>query len=162
MSEKMVSENSVVTLDYTVTMDDGKVVDSSKGGDPLQYLHGHHMLIPGLEKALDGMKVGESRQVTVPPEEGYGQLVEDATEWVDRELFPAEVELLPGTVLHIQEGEDEIYPARIVEVESDRVLLDYNHPLAGKTLHFDVTIVDVRPATATELEHGHVHDEDEF
>lgn len=159
MSPLAVQEKMVVSLDYTVQLADGQVVDSSAGSEPLTYIHGMHMIIPGLEQAITGMQVGDCREVVVSPEEGYGIYVEDAAEWVPLGAFPPGLELAPGMMFQVQDEEGHAIPVYVKEVESDRVLMDYNHPLAGETLYFEVTVVDVRQATPEELAHGHVHHE---
>jgi FKBP-type peptidyl-prolyl cis-trans isomerase SlyD len=152
-----VQKDSVVSLDYTLTLDNGQVVDSSEGREPLDYLHGHGQLIPGLERELQGMEIGEEKNVTVSAAEGYGDKDPDALQVVPLEIFPSDMELAPGMGLQLQDGSGQVMEAVVVEVRSDGVLLDFNHPLAGETLHFNVKIVDVRPATAEELAHGHAH-----
>ena len=148
-----VQNNTVVTLDYTVRLEDGQSIDSSIGKTPLRYLHGHQNIIPGT-----GMKVGESHpHISVPPEKAYGERVE-ATEWMPRDLFPKEPQ--PGMLFAIEDESGQTHPMFIKEVNPERVLVDYNHPLAGKPLFFEVTVADVRPATREELAHGHVHNGD--
>ena len=156
--EQKVRKDTVVTLNYTVALDNGEVIDSSAEGAPLQYVHGQHNIIPGLEKALDGMESGESAEVTITPEEAYGERVEDAASWYPRDAFPVE-DLEPGMAFQVEDEEGDRVMIFIEKVEEERVLVDYNHPLAGETLHFDVTVLDVRPATPEELAHGHVHHE---
>ena len=157
MTDLKVREDNVVSIEYTVQLEDGEVIDTSEGKEPLQYIHGHQMIIEGLEEALSSMEVGDTKEVVVPPEKAYGEYVEEAQEWLSKELFPADVRLAPGEILAAQDSEGGTVMLHIKEVEDDRVLVDYNHPLAGETLKFDVEIVDIRPATPQELEHGHVH-----
>ncbi len=154
---KKVEKDSVVSLDYTLTLDDGQVVDSSQGREPLDYLHGHGQLIAGLEKELQGMEVGEEKEVTVAPGEGYGERDPNAVEVVPLDIFPADMELTPGMGIQLQDGSGQVFQAYVVEVRPDGVVLDFNHPLAGQTLHFNVKVVGVRPATEEELAHGHAH-----
>lgn len=155
-----VQNNMVVSLDYTVRLEDGQSIDSSIGKTPLRYLHGHQNIIPGLEEALTGMRVGENHpHIIVPPEKAYGARTE-ATEWLPRDIFPVDGEIQPGMTFAVEDESGETYPLFIKEVKTDNVLVDYNHPLAGKTLSFEVTVVDVRPATPEELAHGHVHNGD--
>ncbi len=156
-----VQNNMVISLDYTVRLEDGQSIDSSTGKTPLQYLHGHQNIIPGLEEALTGMKVGESHpHIIVPPEKAYGERAAEATEWLPRDIFPPDENPQPGMTFAADDESGETYPMFIKEVKPDSVLVDYNHPLAGETLFFEVTIVDVRPATPEELAHGHVHNGD--
>ena len=151
-----VADDLIVTIDYELTVD-GEVLDSSQEGGPLEYLQGHQNIIPGLENELSGMKVGENKKVTVAPADGYGELEDDAIMDVPREEFPDEVPLEEGIELEVTDQDGDIMLARIVEVSDKTIKLDTNHPLAGKTLEFDVTIVELREATSEEKDHGHVH-----
>ncbi len=154
-----VADDVVVTIDYTLTVD-GEVLDSSEEEGPLEYLQGHQNIIPGLERELAGMKVGGSKNVTVAPEDGYGNVDQEAIMDVPLSEFPEEVPLEEGFELEVTDKDGDIMLAKIVEVGETTVKLDTNHPLAGKTLHFEVKVVDLRPATDEELTHGHVHSED--
>lgn len=160
MANLTVSNNLVVGLEYTLRLDDGEVIDSSDNNVPLEYLHGHGQLIPGLERELHGMSVGDEKTVTVAPEEGYGEYDEDAFEAVPLSAFPDDVDLSPGLELHMRDSATgHIIQAFVAEVNDDAVILDLNHPLAGEALTFDVKIASLRKATQEELEHGHVHGE---
>lgn len=157
-----VADDVVVSIDYTLTVD-GEVVDTTEGDEPLQFLQGHQNIIPGLERELTGMKIGESKSVTVSPAEAYGEVDPENVVDVPRSEFPMEIPLEPGTELEVKNADGEVLSATIAEINGDTVKLDFNHPLAGKQLTFDVTIVDLREATDEELAHGHVHyDDDEF
>ena len=153
-----IENDVVVVMDYSLTVD-GEVVDSSKENGPIAFLQGRGNIIPGLERALEGLKIGDSKKVTVPPADGYGEM--DPESFVDdpRAEFPAEIPLEIGTEIQVamDDGSEDI--AIISDIKSDSIQLDFNHPLAGKTLHFDVTITDLREATEEELEHGHAHDD---
>lgn len=150
------ADNLVVTIEYTLTVD-GEVVDSSEEAGPLDYLQGHANIIPGLEREIEGMKIGESKSVMVAPEDGYGLIEADAILEVDRDEFPDDVPVEEGIELEITDDEGDMMFATIVEVGSKVVKLDTNHPLAGKELQFEVTVVDLREASEEELAHGHVH-----
>lgn len=153
-----VADNMVVSMDYTLTLDSGEVVDSSDGREPLEFLHGRGQIIPGLEKELYGMTVGDVKKVAVTPAEGYGEADEDAFQAYPRDAFPDDMELTEGMALHMRDTEsNQVIEAYIYEVRPDDVVLDFNHPLAGETLYFDVKIADLRPATSEELAHGHAH-----
>ncbi len=154
-----VADDVVVTIDYTLTVD-GEVLDSSEEEGPLEYLQGHQNIIPGLERELAGMKVGGSKNLTVAPEDGYGEVDQEAINDVPLSEFPEEVPLEEGFELEVTDKDGDIMLAKIVELGETTVKLDTNHPLAGKTLHFEVKVVDLRPATDEELTHGHVHSED--
>jgi len=149
----------VVTMHYTLTDDQGEVLDSSRGGEPMTYLHGHQNIIPGLERALEGTGTGHKAQVTVEPAEGYGEKNPEAVFEAPREHFPPDMELKPGMRVSA-EGPNGPISFLIVDVNEKAATLDGNHPLAGQTLHFDVEIMDVRAATDEEKEHGHVHGPD--
>jgi FKBP-type peptidyl-prolyl cis-trans isomerase SlyD len=150
------ADDLVVTIEYTL-MVDGEVVDSSEEAGPLDYLHGHANIIPGLEREIAGMKIGESKKVMVAPEDGYGLIEPEAVLEVDREEFPDDVPVEVGIELEITDDDGDMMFATIIEVGKKVVTLDTNHPLAGKELHFEVTVVDLRAASEEEIEHGHVH-----
>jgi FKBP-type peptidyl-prolyl cis-trans isomerase SlyD len=155
--DNRVNKDKVVSIDYKVQMEDGQVIDASEEGKPLQYLHGHGQIISGLEKALEGAGVGDSLEVTVKPAEAYGPRNEEAMEWLPRDAFPNEDQLEPGMVFEVQEETGETAALVVRDLEEDRVLVDYNHPLAGETLRFDVEVLNVRSATEEEKQHGHAH-----
>lgn len=154
-----VVDDIIVTLKYTLTVD-GEVVDSADENDPIEFLQGYGEIISGLEKSIDGMKIGDSKKITVHPADGYGEIEKDAYVTIPRDEFPAEIPLEVGTEIDVRDEDDEVMTATISEVTKNTVTLDFNHPLAGKTLHFDITILDLRIPTAEELEHGHAHGED--
>jgi len=151
-----ISKNKVVTINYTLTGNDGEVIDSSTGHEPLAYIHGTDYMIPGLEQALEGHAVGDSLSVTVEPKDGYGERNESLVQLVQRELFGNVEKLEPGMQFQAH-TDDGIEMVTITAVNEDEITVDGNHPLAGATLNFDVEVVDVRDATAEELDHGHVH-----
>ncbi|MFQ5581497.1 MAG: peptidylprolyl isomerase [Mariprofundaceae bacterium] len=151
-----VAKHKVVSIDYTLTNDAGEVLDSSKGGEPLAYLHGTNNIIPGLESALEGKATDDTLQVKIAPEDGYGERVDDMVQTVSRDLFQGVDELEAG--MQFQANTDSgVQVVTITAVEGDEVTVDGNHPLAGENLNFDVTVVDVREASSEEIEHGHVH-----
>lgn len=151
-----IANETVVTIDYTLTGDDGRVIDSSAGGDPLAYVHGVGSIVAGLEAALEGKSAGDSVAVKVAPGEGYGEHDPDLVRVATREQFQGIAEIEVG--MQFRAGsENESMVVTVVAVEGDQVTLDANHPLAGLNLNFDVKIVGVRAATAVEIEHGHPH-----
>jgi FKBP-type peptidyl-prolyl cis-trans isomerase SlyD len=154
-----VQDGYVVSLEYTLHVD-GELIDESHADEPLEFIQGQGMIISGLENALYGMTVDESKSVLISPEDGYGELDEEAFIEVEREEFPAEIPLEIGLELEVRNQEGETMTARIDDVKDDKVRLDFNHPLAGKALSFDVKVLSMRAATAEELDHGHVHGED--
>ena len=151
-----IQANSAVSIDYTLTDDDGQIIDSSAGGEPLWYLHGHENIVPGLEKELTGKSVGDNFKVSVAPEEGYGPRNEALTQQVGRDNFQGAEDLAPGMQF---QADTEVGPMvfTITEVGEEEVTVDANHPLAGVTLNFDITVCEVREATPDELAHGHIH-----
>jgi FKBP-type peptidyl-prolyl cis-trans isomerase SlyD len=155
-----IAKDKVVSIEYRLHLGDGKIIDESEPGDPLVYLHGYEEIVPGLEKALEGKKVGESLKVQVPPEEGYGEYDPEGVQEVPREEFPADMELEEGGIVTATDEEGDEVEFLVKEVRPKTVVVDFNDPLAGKTLHFEVTVREVREATAEELEHGHAHGPD--
>ena len=151
-----VASKCVVSLDYSLHLGDGEVIDSSDGGEPLTYLHGNGQIIPGLEKQLEGMDVGQSKQVVILAAEGYGERDPEAVQQVSRGQF-GDRPLKEGDEFIAVDDHHNEMPVRIEKIEGDRVTVDFNHPLAGKTLHFSVTVKQVREASAEELSHGHAH-----
>jgi FKBP-type peptidyl-prolyl cis-trans isomerase SlyD len=151
-----ISDKSVVNINYTLTDNDGEVIDKSEDGS-FAYLHGAQNIIPGLEKALQGKEVGDKVSVRIPPAEAYGERDEARVEDVPREMFPDDGEIKPGMVFHAQGRNGEVITVTVVEVDDQTVKIDSNHALAGVDLNFDVEVVAVREAEAAELEHGHVH-----
>jgi FKBP-type peptidyl-prolyl cis-trans isomerase SlyD len=151
-----VQDNYVVTLDYTLKVED-EVLESTQDGEPIEFIQGIGQIIPGLEDALYGMKVGEEKTVVIDPEDAYGDYDPDSLQVAQKEEFSEEIPLDVGTFLDLRDDEDEIFSAQIIEADEETVTLDFNHPLAGKTLTFEITVSGLRPASAEELDHGHVH-----
>lgn len=145
----------VATFHYTLTDDAGAVIDSSQGGTPLPYLHGAGNIVPGLEKALEGRKAGDTLQVDVQPEEGYGPRNDAMVQSVPRETFQGIDEIEPGMQFQAQGGGGSMM-VTVVEVGEAEVKIDGNHPLAGQVLHFAIEIVDVRESTEEEKQAGQV------
>ncbi len=158
--ETKVDDGKVVSMHYTLHVE-GKLVDTSEGGEPLQFIQGMGHIIPGLEHELYDMQVGDSKNVTVSAKDGYGEADADAFMEVPRDAFPDTVPLVKGTELELRDQSGHPVYARIDRVTEKDVRLNMNHPLAGKELHFDVTIAAVRPATEEEVSHGHVHTGDQ-
>ncbi len=152
-----IANGSVVGIDYSLHLGDGRVVDASQPEDPLTYLHGEGQIVPGLESALEGLSVGDKKQVVVAPAQGYGEHDPRGVQEVPRGAFPAGFEPQVGMELTAEGQNGEAVPFAIREVKPDNVVIDLNHPLAGKTLHFDVTVREVRAATPEEVSHGHAH-----
>jgi FKBP-type peptidyl-prolyl cis-trans isomerase SlyD len=157
MAPEKIDQDVVVSLQYRLTLDDGTLVEESTADDPLVYMHGHDNLIIGLERALAGMAVGEKKTVTVDPADGYGEYDPEDMEQVSKSEMPAGFEPEVGMLLEVHDDEDEDYVAIIKEVNDDGMVLDFNHPLSGQRLRFEVTIDELREPTSEEIAHGHVH-----
>ncbi len=151
-----IANNVVASIEYTLTDDQGTVIDSSVGGEPLSYLHGAGNIVPGLEDALAGKKVGDSFKVSIPPAEGYGEKNDALLQVVPRSMFHGVDQVEAGMQFHAQTDYG-MQVITVTQVEGDNVTVDGNHPLAGQTLNFDVKVLEVRAASEEELEHGHVH-----
>jgi len=145
----VVKDGSQVSLQYTLSGEDGKLIESNKGKDPLKYTHGQHQIIPGLEKGLSGMKVGDEKRVKVKPEDGYGPVNKEAFKEFPKEKIPPDG-LKVGAVLTARGPRGQAIPVRVHEIKEKTVVLDLNHPMAGKTLVFDVKILDVQSVQAAQ------------
>lgn len=155
----MIKKNSVVSLSYCLKNDRGVELDNSDGGEPLAYLHGSGQIVPGLEKALEGLAVGAKKDVTVTPEEGYGNVSAELKLKVARTNFPEDAEIKEGMQFMGQVGDGKQLPFTVKGIEGEEIMIDGNHPLAGETLHFSIEVVSIREATQEELTHGHAHGE---
>ncbi len=151
-----IAKDSAAFFNYTLKDDEGNVIDQSPEGQPLAYLHGHGNIIPGLEKQLEGKSAGETLTATVEPEEAYGQYQEQAIQQVPRENFQGVDNIEVGMQFQSEAGGQTML-VTVTDVTDKLVTVDANHPLAGKTLHFDVEITEVRAATEDEISHGHIH-----
>jgi FKBP-type peptidyl-prolyl cis-trans isomerase SlyD len=158
MNKDTVQSGLVVSMEYTLTVD-GEELDSSKDAGPLQFLAGHDNIVPGLEREMIGMKIGESKDVVVSPADGYGEFDEEAYAEVPRSEFPKDMEIELGMELGVTDEDDNHQMAFVESVDDETVRLDFNHPLAGAELHFNVKVVGLRDPTSEELDHGHVHEE---
>ncbi|UYN92363.1 MAG: peptidylprolyl isomerase [Anaerolineales bacterium] len=160
MSEPtVVAKDVVVSLAYKLTVD-GEVLDEAGKDDAIQFLHGHRNIIPGLENELTGLKLGDSKKVSVQPEEGYGLTDSEEIEEISLEDFPEGIVPEIGMELEVKDEDGNDLYGRVLAITEDTVTMDFNHPLASKTLDFEVTVVGLRNATEDELSHGHVHGPD--
>jgi FKBP-type peptidyl-prolyl cis-trans isomerase SlyD len=150
-----IQNDSVVNFNYTLTNAAGDVLDKSQG-EPLVYLHGAHNIVPGLENAMLGKQVGDKFQVTVEPEEAYGEYQAEMVQEVPRNMFQGVDDIHVGMQFQAQ-TDDGVQVVTVKDVTPELVIVDANHPLAGQALTFDVEVVAIRAATAEELEHGHAH-----
>lgn len=151
-----VAKNKVVSIDYTLTDAQGTVIDSSGGQTPLVYIHGMGNIIPGLEAALEGKASGDHITTVIEPDQAYGVRDDALVQQLSRDLFETEEDIVEGMRFHAM-SETGPRVVTVVTVDADQVTIDGNHPLAGMTLHFDVTIAEVRDASAEEINHGHAH-----
>lgn len=158
MTDK-ITANKVVSLAYTLRDDDGEIIDQSETGSPLVYLHGAENIVPGLEEQLEGVAEGESIKATVSPELGYGPRMGTARE-VPRNFFPADADLTAGKQVFARNDSGRQRPFFITGITEDTITVDPNHPLAGETLHFEVTVESLRDASDEEIAHGHPHGPD--
>lgn len=153
----IVADNHVVSIDFTLTDGDGNALDKSEEGKPLVYLHGTESLLPGLEKALNGKNIGDSFEVTISPEEGFGDVNPELIQTVPTEAFQGVESIEPGMTFEAKGPSGQVEHVVVEAVEDDQVRINANHPLAGVTLNFNVTVVAIREAEKEEIEHGHVH-----
>jgi FKBP-type peptidyl-prolyl cis-trans isomerase SlyD len=153
----MIKTGKVVDLSYSLTNTQGKVIDKADKGDPFTYLHGASQIVPGLETALEGLKVGDKKKVTVAPADGYGEKNPQLKLVVTRSQFPAGMEIEMGMQFEAQSPDGHGMMFTVEGIEGDQITIDGNHPLAGETLQFDVEVLSVRDATQEEMDHGHAH-----
>lgn len=151
-----IATKAVAVIDYTLRDSEGRVLDSSEGGDPLAYIHGIGNIIPGLEEALEGKSAGDSLSVEIAPDKAYGQRDDALKMSLPRDSFEGIDKIEIGMTFHAH-GPDGARVITVIGFDGDQVAVDGNHPLAGQTLFFEVNVVDVREATSEELDHGHVH-----
>jgi len=140
--EGVIKTGSIVKFDYSLTVN-GQVIESSEGAQPVEYMQGQGTIVPGLEKALEGMKVGEEKTITVPPADGYGEMLKDAIKDVPKKNFPADFDFVLGSIIQLEDPEGNAYPGIIWDIKEDTVAVNFNHPLAGQTLIFDVKILSI-------------------
>ena len=145
-----IDQDTIATVHYTGTLPDGEVFDSSRDGEPMTFLVGHRKMIPGFEEELMGAEAGETREFTLPPERAYGERDDAAIMKVQRDQFPPDVDLKPGLMMMTQTDQGPM-PLTISEINGDEITIDFNHQMAGKTLTFNVEVIDVRKAAPEEL-----------
>ena len=155
----LITNQHVVAIDYTLSNDAGEVIDSSAGGEPLVYLHGASNIIAGLENALAGKAVGDELEVSIEPEDAYGEYSAELITNLGREMFEGVEELEVGMQFHASAPDGGMQIVTIRDVDGDQVSIDGNHPLASQQLNFKVKVVSIRAASEEEIAHGHVHGE---
>lgn len=142
--DKMIKNGSIVSFEYTIFDEDGQLVESSRGKEPVTYTHGQQEIIPGLEKKLSGMEINEEKKVRLSPEEAFGPVDPNGFQEVPKHNIPAEG-LKIGTIVQVRGRQGEDLDLRVHEIRKETVVLDLNHPLAGKTLNFGVKVLDIQP-----------------
>jgi len=142
-----IGPGTVVSLDYTLRIDNGELIDSSQELGPLNFVFGVGRIIPGLERQLEGLQKGDERRIVVSPNEGYGPTLPEAVQQIPRGAFPSHVELKEGSMFYVEDPTGKPIPFSVKAFNEESVTVDFNHPLAGKTLTFDVKVVGVREAT---------------
>ena len=155
-----IAKNKVISIDYTLTDAQGTELDSSHGRGPFAYIHGIGNIIPGLEAALEGKATGDQVNAVIPPDKAYGERDENLVQEIPRSQFDTDQDIVVGMQFQAM-SESGPRVVTVVSVEGENVTIDANHPLAGVTLHFDVTVKEIREATGEELSHGHVHGPDD-
>ena len=154
-----IADNAVVAIDYTLRNDEGEVLHSSEGAQPLVYLHGAGNIIPGLEQALVGKQAGDELKASIEPEDAYGEYSVELVATLNRSMFEGVDELQVGMQFHASAPDGGMQVVTIRDLDGDQVTVDGNHPLAGQRLNFEVKVVSVRAASDEEVAHGHVHGE---
>jgi FKBP-type peptidyl-prolyl cis-trans isomerase SlyD len=155
-----VADGKVVVIHFTLTRDDGKVVESTRGKDPLAYLHGRGNLIGGMERALEGQPIGAHLDVALAPADAFGERTGSGAQSVPRRELPRDLELFVGRPLELPGSDGQVARLWVTRIQGARVWLDVDHPLAGQTLRFDVEVLHVRDPLPEELDHGHAHGRD--
>ncbi len=140
-----IENGAIVTIDYKLFTDEGSLLESTEGRDPLVFIFGSDMVIPGLERGLEGMEQGESKEIIVVPEDGYGPVDPNLIQSVSRDRFPQDFQVELGGAYRAETDSGRSIFFRVTKLDDEFVEIDMNHPLAGKTLHFEVTVREVRP-----------------
>ena len=152
--------NQVVTMNFTLKDDSGNVLDSTKENYPFSFISGANQVLPKLEEKIGEMIIGSKKDLVLAPEDGYGVYQQDAVRTIKKSEFPEDIELDKGMGFIAKSPQGKDVQFFIKEIEGENITVDFNHPLAGKTLHFDLELLNLRDATAEELNHGHVHGPD--
>jgi FKBP-type peptidyl-prolyl cis-trans isomerase SlyD len=155
-----IGQNKVVTMNYTLKDDQGNVIQTTDNKEPFKFMSGNKQILPKLEEEINAMIIGSKKNVKIPAKEAYGEYSEQAVQQVKKENFPSETDLKVGMEFVANSPEGQQMPFVIREIKNEDVTVDFNHPLAGKDLEFDVELVDVRDATLEEIQHGHAHGQD--
>ncbi|MGA8263825.1 MAG: peptidylprolyl isomerase [Ignavibacteriaceae bacterium] len=149
--------NQVVTMNFTLKDDDGNVLDSTQSKEPFLFISGTNQILPKLEEKVGEMLIGSKKDVVLQPEDGYGVYKQEVVRTINRSELPQDVKLDKGMGFLAKSPQGKDVQFFIKEIEDEKITVDFNHPLAGKALHFDLELVNLRDATPEELDHGHVH-----
>ncbi len=152
-----IGANKVVTVNYKLSDDEGNLIQKTNVDEPFVYLSGNNQILPKLEQEIDTMLIGGKKNIGLDASEAYGDYDDNAVQNVKRHEFPEGTDLEKGMEFMANTPEGKPIPFVIKDVKEDNIIIDFNHPLAGKNLNFDIELIDVRDATKEELEHGHVH-----
>ena len=152
-----IKDNQVVTLNFTLKDEEGSIIEETTKEEPFSYLSGNSQILPKLEENINGMLIGSKKSVVLEPSEAYGEYKEDAIQSVNRSEFPEGTKLEKGMGFVANTPDGRQMPFTVTKVEGDDITLDFNHPLAGKKLTFEVELLNIREASPEELQHGHVH-----
>lgn len=155
----IIVRDRVVSIDYTIRLTGGQLVESSVGSEPLTYLHGRRQIVPGVEQAIEGLEAGAALEIVVPPEKAYGERDPEGVFLVPREAFPEGEQVAPGMMFSASSPDGKNLTFRVLEAKTELVLIDTNHPLAGQTLHIALHVQRVRAASEEELKFGHAYAE---
>jgi FKBP-type peptidyl-prolyl cis-trans isomerase SlyD len=150
-------QNKVITLNYTLKDNEGNIIQTTSNGETFQFLSGNQQILPKLEFEIENMIIGSKKNVKIPTNEAYGEYSEKAVQQVNKNNFPKDIDLQVGMEFITNSPEGHQMPFVIANIQNEEVTIDFNHPLAGKDLEFDVELIDVREATVEEMQHGHVH-----
>ena len=153
----LVKPNQVVTINFTLKNSEGEILESTKDHTPLAFISGHNQILPKIEETAGEMLIGSKKNIVLAPPDAYGEYDESAVQMLDKKEFPDDIKLEEGMNFVANAPDGSKVPFVIKSIETETITVDFNHPLAGETLNFDLELVDVRDATAEELAHGHVH-----
>jgi len=153
-----ITKNKIVSFHYSLINEAGELVETSRERKPMTYFHGANNIVPGLEKALEGRSEGDEFQVTIPPEEAYGERDDNKLQRISSKHFKNPKKIKPGQVLAVQTRQGPLQ-VTVLKVGRFNLDVDANHPLAGQTLNFDIEVTEIRDATKEEIAHGHIHGE---
>jgi FKBP-type peptidyl-prolyl cis-trans isomerase SlyD len=152
-----IGQNKVVTMNYTLKDEQGNVIQTTDNKEPFRFMSGNKQILPKLEEEINVMIIGSKKNVKIPVKDAYGEYTEQAIQQVKKANFPQDVELKVGMEFISNTPEGQQIPFVIKEIKNEEITVDFNHPLAGMDLEFDVELVDVRDATLEEIQHGHAH-----